>query len=130
MTLAGIMQGGGASIGSEKNTLVYEMPINKITSVTLGAVAFEKGSTAREESSAAYAYSGVSAIDTSDFAVTMESPENVSAGESMTLLAANTTLADIASTDTIQSEYSYTPVSGWAGERKGFSGSLSVSYLF
>jgi len=82
-----------------------------VNTVSFGTVEWQKGATLLDRSDAGYNYAGVTALGTNDFEVSYASPENVAAGDSMTLLKANATLKDMAE-QMKQTAYSYTPVTG------------------
>ena len=104
-------QGKGITFNSDQSQLVYAVGTKDVTSITIGTVEWQKGAALLDASGAAYNYSKVTALNTNDFVVSYASPENVAAGDAMTLLKANETLADMAE-QVKQTAYSYPPVTG------------------
>ena len=74
----------------------------------IGDVAFAKGTTARDAGGAAYDYSGVKSLGADKLAVSYAKPESVSAGDAMTILAANATLKDISASAATTTAYEFT----------------------
>ncbi len=86
--------------------------VTNITSkITLGNIDWQKDATLLDRSSAGYNYAAVTSLGTDNFAVTYDKPETVAAGDTMTLLKANKTLADMAA-QTKTNNYEYEPVAG------------------
>ena len=91
-----VTQTKGVTTNADKSAIVYEAGTDKkVTSVALGAVDFAKGGTLYEADGEAYRYAGAN-VSTDSLAVSFTSPETVTENDSMTLLAANETLADFA----------------------------------
>ena len=83
-----------------------------VSEINLGNVDWKKDAVLFDGSSTTgYDYTAVKALGTDGFAVSYESPETVTAGDSMTLLQANATLKDMAE-QVKKTSYSYTPVEG------------------
>ena len=108
VVLAGT-QSLGVTLDSTSTNIVYKVGSKDITSFKLNTIAWKDG--AELLSRDKYNYSNLTSIDTKDFNITYEKPETVSANQSMTLLKANDTLADMAAIDNSVS-YQYEPVSG------------------
>ena len=106
--LAGIQE-KGVTFDSAKTNLVYKLGSKDVTSLKLNTISWEDG--AELLSRDKYNYSKLNSLDTKDFNITYEKPETVEANQSMTLLKANETLADMASIDKSVS-YQYEPLSG------------------
>ncbi|SDC34005.1 Extended Signal Peptide of Type V secretion system [Succiniclasticum ruminis] len=112
VTVAGT-QNAGVKASADKKSLVYEVGKKEASAITLGAVTWAAGAELMDGSKEEYDYSSVKSVDAGSFVVKFDAPENVDAskGESMTLLQANDTLADMAEQEKKQ-EYKIDPVSG------------------
>ena len=112
VTVAGT-QNAGVKASADKKSLVYEVGKKEAAAITLGAVTWAAGTELLQADSEEYDYSSVKSVDAGSFVVKFDAPENVDAskGESMTLLRANETLADMAEQEK-KTSYSYTPVTG------------------
>ena len=110
VVLAGIQE-KGVTFDSAKTNLVYKFGSKDVTSLKLKTIRWEDG--AEILSRDKYNYSKLNSLDTKDFNITYEKPETVEANQSMTLLKANETLADMAAIDKSVS-YQYEPLSGVA----------------
>ena len=99
----------GVTLDSDKKNLVYRLSSKDVTSLKLNTIAWEQGAELLNRDK--YNYSKLISIDTNDFKVVFEKPETVAANQSMTLLKANETLADMAAKDNSVS-YQHEPVSG------------------
>ena len=112
VTVAGT-QNAGVKASADKKSLVYEVGKKEASAITLGAVTWAAGTELLQADSEEYDYSSVKSVDAGSFVVKFDAPENVDAskGESMTLLRANETLADMAEQEK-KTSYSYTPVTG------------------
>ena len=108
VVLAGIQE-KGVAFDSAKTNLVYKIGSKDVTSLKLNTIAWKGG--AEILSRDKYNYSKLTSLDTKDFNITYEKPETVEANQSMTLLKANETLADMAAIDKSVS-YQYEPLSG------------------
>ena len=93
------------------DTIVYEVGKKDVKTIDIGAVKWQKDATLFDGSDTDYNYANVTALGTDNFAVTYEKPEDVAANDSMTLLKANETLAEMAE-QTKNTSYSSAPVSG------------------
>ena len=113
ITLTG-SQFKGVTLNSEKKHVIYAAGIKDVATVTLGSVTWQKGATLLDGSSTTgYDYTAVKALGTDGFDVSYTSPETVAAGDSMTLLKVNETLAGEIAADVEKTKaYSYTPVEG------------------
>ncbi|BAL83837.1 hypothetical protein SELR_21290 [Selenomonas ruminantium subsp. lactilytica TAM6421] len=94
ITLSGTQSGGVKADGKNLAYVVKKLAIN---SMALGETTYDKGAAGEDKSSSAYNYSGVTALDTSNFKMNMTADQAAAAqsGDSMTLLKANDTLVDI-----------------------------------
>ncbi len=110
VTLSGVQSKGVKTADSGKS-LVYAAGPMDVANVSLGAVDFEKGATLFDGSAASYNYANA-AVNADSFSVSFATPETVAAGDNMTLLAANATLADMAAQSAKDVSYSVTPVTG------------------
>ena len=112
VTIAG-QRDQGVKASADGKSLVYEVGTKDASSVTLGSIQWASGTEVMDGSNVEYDYTAVTSLGTDGFAMAFEAPETVDAskGESMTLLKANATLADMAE-QVKQSSYSYNPVSG------------------
>ena len=112
VTIAG-QRDQGVKASADGKSLVYEVGTKEASSVTLGSIKWASGTEVMDGSNVEYDYTAVTSLGTDGFAMAFEAPETVDAskGESMTLLKANATLADMAE-QVKQSSYSYNPVSG------------------
>ena len=108
VVLAGIQE-KGVTFDSAKTNLVYKLGSKDVTSLKLNTIRWEDG--AEILSRDKYNYSKLTTLDTKDFNITYEKPETVESNQSMTLLKANETLADMAAIDKSVS-YQYEPLSG------------------
>ena len=98
------------SLAADQKALTYDAN-NTYTNIDFTQVTWQKGAVLFDGSSTDHNYSEVKALSTDNFNVVYASPENVAAGDSMTLLKANTTLQDMAE-QTKTHSYRYTPVAG------------------
>ena len=103
---------------------MYAVSRKEVSAVDAGATEWQPGATLLDGSSTDYDYSNITSIGTDGFDVTFDKPEEVAAGESMTLLKANETLADMAAQEKTNS-YSFEPVSGVTVDA-GITASLEV----
>ena len=110
VTIAG-SQGKGVTLNEEKNHIIYASGIKDVDTVTLGRADFAKDAVLFDRSSTGYNYAKVKALGVDNFAVAYDKPETVAAGDTMTLLKANKTLADMAA-QTKTNSYEYEPVTG------------------
>ena len=112
VTIAG-QRDQGVKASADGKSLVYEAGTKEASSVSLGSTKWASGTEVMDGSSLEYDYAAVTSLGTDGFAMAFDAPESVDAskGESMTLLKANATLADMAE-QMKQSSYSYNPVSG------------------
>ncbi len=101
----------GKGVKAEGKNLVYALGTKDVDTVTLGKVDFVKDAVLFDRSSAEYNYAKVKALGTDNFAISYDKPETVAAGDTMTLLKANKTLADMAA-QTKTNSYEYEPVAG------------------
>ena len=108
VVLTGIQE-KGVTFDSAKTNIVYKLGSKDVTSLKLGSLSWEDG--AEILSRDKYNYSKLTSLDTNNFNITFEKPETVAANQSMTLLKANETLADMAAIDN-SFNYQYEPVSG------------------
>ena len=108
VTLFGIHT-GGVKASDDGKTLTYHAVFNDVTSFKLASVAWEDG--AELLSRDKYNYSKLTTLDTEDFNITYEKPETITVNQSMTLLKANETLADMAALEKSVT-YQYEPLSG------------------
>ena len=99
----------GTTFNSDQSQLVYAVGTKDVTSITISTITWEKDATLLDRD--AYNYSKVTALNTKDFNMNYDKPENVAAGDGMTLLKANETLADIAAQEKSYS-YEFSPVNG------------------
>ncbi|MBO5590862.1 MAG: hypothetical protein J5923_06475 [Acidaminococcaceae bacterium] len=99
------------SVDAAKTRLNYEIDHIAVDTVQLGTTDWQKDATLLHGTSDAYLYDKVTALDTAKFAMRFAKPETVAKGDSMTLLAANDTLRDMAA-ETKQNAYQFTPVAG------------------
>ena len=106
--LTGIQE-KGVAFDSTKTNIIYKIGSKDVTSLKLNSIIWEDG--AELLSRDKYNYSKLTSIDTKDFNITYEKPETVSVNQSMTLLKANQTLADMSALEKSVS-YQYEPVSG------------------
>ena len=102
------------SVGADGKNLVYSYDKAAIDTIAVGQVTYDKGATLVDGSNQMYDYSGVKAIDTSGFSVTMTDDQAKAAqvNDSMTILKGNNTLSDISSTSGSTTGYSYSPNKG------------------
>ena len=98
------------SLAADQKALTYDAN-NTYTNIDFTQVTWQKGAVLFDGSSTDHNYSEVKALSTDNFNVVYASPENVAAGDSMTLLKANTTLQDMAE-QTKTHSYRYTPMAG------------------
>ena len=117
-------QGKGVKASDDGTGLVYAVSRKEVSAVDAGATEWQPGATLLDGSSTDYDYSNITSIGTDGFDVTFDKPEEVAAGESMTLLKANETLADMAAQEKTNS-YSFEPVSGVTVDA-GITASLEV----
>ena len=112
VTIAG-QRDQGVKASADGKSLVYEAGAKEASSVTLGSVKWASGTEVMDGSSVEYDYKSVTSLGTDGFAMAFDAPETMDAGkgESMTLLKANATLADM-SEQVKKTAYSYNPVSG------------------
>jgi len=112
VTIAG-QRDQGVKASADGKSLVYEVGTKEASSVTLGSMQWASGTEVMDGSSVEYDYKSVTSLGTDGFAMAFEAPETMDAGkgESMTLLKANATLADM-SEQVKKTAYSYNPVSG------------------
>ena len=106
--LTGIQE-KGVTFDSTKTNIIYKIGSKDVTSLKLKTIAFEDG--AELLSRDKYNYSEITALDTEDYKVVYEKPEEVTANQSMTLLKANDTFKDIAAIENTE-KYTLEPVSG------------------
>ena len=100
----------GVKAGPEGASLLYVAGKYDISGITVGPdVVFTEGDVLRAASGNPCDYTKVSTVDVSTFS--LANPTEVAGGRSMTLLAANTTLKEIA-VQTKEQAYSMVPVSG------------------
>jgi len=118
------IQGKGVKASADGTSLVYAVSKKEADGVSIGSVTWKPDTVLLDGSSAEYDYSAVKALNTDKFKMTCENPETVAAGESMTLLQANETLADLAG-QTRKNTYNYKPVSG-VTVRASITGSLAA----
>ena len=104
-------QDKGVQASADGKSLVYAAGMKNADSVSIGAVTWQKDATLLDSGSSEYNYGNVTTINTSKFDVTYDTPETVTAGDSMTLLKANKTLADMAEQAKAK-DYSFAPVEG------------------
>ena len=97
-------------VASTTDAVNYVVDSMTMKHVDIGSVSWQKDATLFDGSTG-YDYS-VATIGTDSFAITYAAPETVAAGESMTLLKANETLADMAEEVKKEHAYQYNPVSG------------------
>ncbi len=98
------------SLAADQKSLTYDAH-NSYTSINFSKVTWQKGAVLADCSSADNNFAGVTALGTDKFDVVYASPESVAAGDAMTLLKANKTLADMAG-QTKTTGYKYAPVPG------------------
>ena len=112
VTIAG-QRDQGVKASADGKSLVYEAGAKEASSVTLGSIKWASGTEVMDGSSVEYDYKSVTSLGTDGFAMAFDAPETMDAGkgESMTLLKANATLADMAE-QVKKTAYSYNPVSG------------------
>ena len=103
------VQEKGITFDSDKKNLVYKFGSKDVTSSKLNTIAWKDGAVLLSRDQ--YNYSKLTSLDTKDFNVVFEKPEAITANQSMTLLKANDTLADMATIDNSVS-YQHEPVSG------------------
>ena len=103
-------QGKGVKASDDGTGLVYATGKKEVSAVNAGVTDWQPGATLLD-GSAGYDYTNVTSIDAGGFDVTFNKPEEIAAGESMTLLKANETLADMAAQEK-STNYSFEPVSG------------------
>ncbi|MBR4330896.1 MAG: hypothetical protein IKP71_13730, partial [Candidatus Riflebacteria bacterium] len=108
VVLSGIQE-KGVTFDSAKTNLVYKLGSKDVSSFKLNTIAWEDG--AELLSRDKYNYSKLTSLDTKDFNITYEKPEMIAANQSMTLLKANETLADMAALEKSVT-YQYEPLSG------------------
>ena len=108
VTLSGIHT-GGVKASDDGKILTYHAMFKDVTSFKLASVAWEDG--AELLSRDKYNYSKLTTLDTEDFNITYEKPETITVNQSMTLLNANETLADMAALEKSVT-YQYEPLSG------------------
>ena len=99
----------GVTLDSTRTNIVYKVGSKDITSFKLNTIAWKDG--AELLSRDKYNYSKLTALDTNDFNITYEKPETIRVNQSMTLLKANDTFADMAALEKTVN-YQYEPVSG------------------
>ena len=100
----------GVKAGPEGASLLYVAGKYDISGIAVGPdVVFAEGGVLRAASGTACDYTKTTAVDVSAFS--LANPTEVAGGRSMTLLAANATLADIAA-QTKEQAYSVVPVPG------------------
>ena len=104
-------QGKGITFNSDQSQLVYAVGTKDVASITISKISFAKDATLKNLSSVAYNYAKVTALNTENFNMIYDKPENVAAGDTMTLLEANTTLTDITALAKSCS-YEFSPVNG------------------
>ena len=104
-----IAQDIGVTPDSAKKNIVYKVGSKDVTSFKLNSIVWEDG--AELLSRDKYNYSKFTAIDTKDLNIAYEKPETITVNQSMTLLKANDTLADMAAQEKSVT-YQYEPVSG------------------
>jgi hypothetical protein len=106
-------QDKGVKAAYAGKSLVYAVGTKDVTSVSLGAVTWQKDAVLLDESDKEYNYSAISSLDYGGFDVEYEDgvPETVAVGDNMTLLKANETLQDMAAVEK-QKEYKVTTQSG------------------
>jgi hypothetical protein len=102
-------QGMGTTFNSDQSQLVYAVGTKDVTSINILTISWEKDATLLYRD--AYNYSKVTALNTKDFNMNYDKPENVAASDGMTLLKANETLADMAAQEKSCS-YEFSPVNG------------------
>ena len=95
------------ALGADRKTITYNIA-NLVGTVTLGSVAWQKGTTLFDGSAAGYNYAAVTTFRKDGFDVSYASPENVAEGDSMTLLKANDTLQAIVNEERTK-KYVYKP---------------------
>ena len=105
-------QAKGVAVANEGKSLVYKVGKKEADTVTLGAVAWQKGASLLDGSKG-YDYANVTAIGTDGFDVAYGEgvPQTVAAGDSMTLLKANETLTAMVNEEKSKA-YSFDPVEG------------------
>ena len=108
VVLAGT-QGVGVTLDSAKTNLIYKVGSKDVTSFKLNTITWEDG--AEILSRDKYNYSKLTTLDTKDFNITYEKPETIAVNQSMTLLKANETLADMAAIEN-SFNYQYEPLTG------------------
>ena len=101
----------GVDVGAAGRSLIFRTGNVNVDAVALGAIPWENGASLRPNAGlvAAINYAKVAGVDTSNFSIV--NPENAGAYETVTLLAANNTLKDMAA-ETKTAAYNYSPVSG------------------
>ncbi|SHK40212.1 hypothetical protein SAMN05216582_103136 [Selenomonas ruminantium] len=97
---------GGVRVTEDKAALEYVAEKRTVNTIALGQTAFAGGSTVLTRSGASYDYAGAK-LDSSNLAVSFDSPLNAAAGDTMTLLTANETLPEFVMPQSLQ-ESSYT----------------------
>ncbi len=102
-------QDAGVKASADGKSLIYEVGKKEVSAVALGEVKWTAGAELLKADGEEYDYTNA-AVNNS-LTVTYDAPENVAANESMTLLKANKTLADMAEQEK-QHEYKINPVSG------------------
>lgn len=116
-------------VKADGTNLVYSAGKAEINTIELGETTYDKGTTWQDRSSAGYDYSGVQEINTTNFKLSMTDEQATAArnGDSMTLLAANTTLKEIKNQVAGSAiNYTATPVEG-VTETGTITGSVGAS---
>ena len=107
VTIKGVQKQGVAK--DDTNTsIVYKVGYKDISAITIGSLTWQDGGNLLDGSNEDYNYAKA-AYDTDGFRLT--NPEMAATNQSMTLLQANATLADMAA-QTKSTDFSVTPVSG------------------
>ena len=99
----------GVDLDSDKKNLVYKLGSKDVTTFKLNTIVWEQGAELLNRDK--YNYTKLTSLDTKDFNMVFEMPENVAVNQSMTVLKANETLADMAAKENSVS-YQYEPLSG------------------
>ena len=99
----------GVTVDSAKKNIVYKVGSKEVTSFKLNTIAWKDDEELLNRDK--YNYSKLTTLDTENFNISYEKPETISVNQSMTLLKANDTLADMAAIEK-SVNYQYEPVSG------------------
>ena len=102
------MQKQGVAKDDTNTSIVYKVGYKDISAITIGSLTWQDGGNLLDGSNEDYNYAKA-AYDTDGFRLT--NPEMAETNQSMTLLQANATLADMAA-QTKSTDFSVTPVSG------------------